>query len=341
MFKENDVHKIIDSYLYNENKMRLILISFFMMLIASSSLIGGTPHIVTGKTFNHDASVPSNGTITFIAYISSRPGEVQTNNSVGCGYSSGNWYIGAGNFTSAWSVGDVLHVDFSNTVVGGTGTINCTLTSTDPDITPDVILANATVPVELASFFTSVNGLTAELIWSTATEVNNYGFEIEKRVVSDQLTAVSTWQTVGFVQGAGTSNVQHAYSFTDHVTESGTYAYRLKQLDNSGTFKYSQATEVTTEVPKVFTLNQNYPNPFNPATTIVYRLPECVKVTLEVFDEIGRLVKVIFTGIQNEGEYSQSWDGTDNNGIKVSSGVYFYKMKTNSFSCTKKMMFIK
>jgi len=93
--------------------------------------------------------------------------------------------------------------------------------------------------------------------------------------------------------------------------------------------------------PKEYSLVGNYPNPFNPTTTIVYRLPERAEITLEVFDIIGRLVKVVFTGTQNEGEYSQSWDGTDNNGIKVSSGVYFYNMKTNAYVCSKKMMYIK
>jgi hypothetical protein len=95
------------------------------------------------------------------------------------------------------------------------------------------------------------------------------------------------------------------------------------------------------DFPKVYSLVGNYPNPFNPTTTIVYRLPERAEVTLAVFDIIGRLVKVIFTGTQNEGEYSQSWDGIDNNGLKVSSGVYFYKMKTDSYMYAKKMMLLK
>ncbi len=95
------------------------------------------------------------------------------------------------------------------------------------------------------------------------------------------------------------------------------------------------------EIPRDYSLVGNFPNPFNPTTTIVYHLPECTDVTIEVFDMIGRSVKVLYSGTQKPGEYLLNWDGTNNNGSKVSSGVYFYKMKTNAYTSTKKMILLK
>ena len=95
------------------------------------------------------------------------------------------------------------------------------------------------------------------------------------------------------------------------------------------------------DIPKEFSLVGNYPNPFNPTTTIVFRLPENSEVTIEIFDIIGRLVKTFYNGTQKPGEYLLSWDGTNDNGLRVSSGVYFYKMKANTYVCSKKMLLIK
>jgi hypothetical protein len=124
-----------------KNKMKQTLLPLFLLSIVYSYAFAGTPHIVTGRIMNPDASVPADGSMTFIAYITVRPGEVQTQGSLGNGYSGGYWYIGAGNFPTAWSIGEILHVDFTNTLTGMKGSIDYTLTSSDPDMTPDVTLA--------------------------------------------------------------------------------------------------------------------------------------------------------------------------------------------------------
>jgi hypothetical protein len=129
--------------------MNRFLFSLFFLLLGASSSYSGIPHIVTGRIFNSDASVPVDGSITFNAYITSRPGEVQTQISTGNGYTSGYWYVVAGNFATAWSVDEVLHVDFTNTVTGKQGSIDYTLTSSDPDITPDVTLEGLRVKVKV------------------------------------------------------------------------------------------------------------------------------------------------------------------------------------------------
>jgi hypothetical protein len=197
--------------------------------------------------------------------------------------------------------------------------------------------SNVPLPVELSSLTASVNDLAAELKWSTATEVNNYGFEIERRTVSDQLSAVSSWQKVGFVNGNGTSNIQHSYSFSENITVSGTYAYRLKQIDNNGSFKYSQETEVTIEVPKVFTLSQNYPNPFNPTTNIEFTMATDGKAVLKVYNALGQEVAELFNGEAQAGRIIQ----THFDASRLASGVYFSRLEADGKSLVKRMMFVK
>ena len=170
--------------------------------------------------------------------------------------------------------------------MGGTGTANTTgsITSTGTLSSDSIFtLANNSggtnpLPVELTSFIASVSNLTTVLAWKTATEVNNAGFDVERKPLPNPpLTGEGTkgWGRVGSVAGAGTSNTPHNYSYTDNVGTAGTYSYRLKQIDHNGTFTYSQEVQVQVGVaPKVFGLAQNYPNPFNPTTTMQFTGPE-------------------------------------------------------------------
>jgi hypothetical protein len=138
------------------------------------------------------------------------------------------------------------------------------------------------------------------------------------------------------VQGNGTSNAPHEYSFTDQYHSSGRFVYRLKQLDNDGTFKYSQESEVAIEVPKVFALNQNYPNPFNPATTISFSLSSKSFVSLKVFDPLGREVSILLAEELPAGTYTRQWNGNN-----LPSGVYFYRLHAGSFTETKKLVLLR
>jgi hypothetical protein len=145
------------------------------------------------------------------------------------------------------------------------------------------------------------------------------------------------WSKIGFVEGSGTSNSPKSYSFTDANLTSGTYIYRIKQIDHDGMYKYSTETEVSVAVPHVFTLGQNYPNPFNPTTTIEFTLAEDSKVSLKVFDMLGREVATLVNGNLKAGTIHQ----VPFNATTLSSGLYFYRLETEGGSLMKKLMLLK
>jgi len=193
------------------------------------------------------------------------------------------------------------------------------------------------LPVEMTSFTAVAQKTSALLAWSTATEVNNYGFEVERSGISNTGLGTMNWQKFGFVNGAGTSNARHEYSFTDKNVPPGRYMYRLKQIDRDGSFEYSQSVEVEVgTVPHVFSLSQNYPDPFNPTTTINYSLPSDEKVRLAVYDILGNEVGVLVNGEHTAGSHQAAFSGAN-----LASGIYFYKLESSGQTIIKKMILLK
>jgi hypothetical protein len=198
------------------------------------------------------------------------------------------------------------------------------------------------LPVQLVSFTAAGSRGGAELRWSTATETNNYGFEIERRSVSVGQTFLSVrsdeWLKVGFVPGAGTSTSPREYSYTDEGVAPGRYAYRIKQIDNGGAFQYFGAVEVEIgAMPNAFTLAQNYPNPFNPSTTISFTLAQNGHAALKVFDMLGREVMVLFDREAQAGQlYTATFDAS-----RLATGVYIYTLESNGQRLIKRMNFVK
>jgi myo-inositol-hexaphosphate 3-phosphohydrolase len=187
------------------------------------------------------------------------------------------------------------------------------------------------LPVELVYFTGNLNGNNVELRWRTETELNNYGFDIER--TKDN----SDWLTIGFVEGHGNSNSPKQYSFIDSdVGLSGNYYYRLKQTDNDGTYEYSPVVSVEVDVPNNFYISQNYPNPFNPETRIDFSVPEKQLVSLRVYNTLGELVKVLVNELREAGSYSVEFDAS-----KLPSGVYVYRLQTIEFVVNKKMTLLK
>ena len=189
------------------------------------------------------------------------------------------------------------------------------------------------LPVELTSFTATAQQASALLAWSTATEVNNFGFNIERRAI-----ASSAWAKVGFVAGNGTSNATHNYTYADNNLSAGTYAYRIKQIDNDGTFKYSASTEVTVAgVPKELKLFGNYPNPFNPSTKVQFTVPENGNVRLSVYNVLGQEVATLFNGSAVAGNlYTTNFDAS-----RMASGLYFSVLEFGNQRITHKMLLTK
>lgn len=198
------------------------------------------------------------------------------------------------------------------------------------------------IPVELTTFKSYILGNDMQLEWSTATETNNRGFEIERK------TENSDWQIIGFKEGNGTTTEYQHYSFIDNLFEvSATkLSYRLKQIDYDGTFTYSNIIEIEL-LPGKFSLSQNYPNPFNPVTKIQYTVPQDVKgetsnVILKVYDVLGNEVVTLVDEYKPAGNYEVDFHNLETrHGVSLPSGVYFYQLRAGDFVETKKMILLR
>lgn len=188
------------------------------------------------------------------------------------------------------------------------------------------------VPVELAEFRSSQKADVVNLFWSTRSETNNYGFEIQKSEVRNQK---SEWKTVGFVKGSGTTTETKSYQFSDKLGKTAV-SYRLRQLDLDGKDSYSQILVVEPQLPTVFAMEQNYPNPFNPVTNIPIAIPVAGQISMKVFDILGREVATLLNEKREAGFYTVQFDGA-----KLSSGVYFVRLESAGKAAIKKLTLLK
>jgi hypothetical protein len=197
------------------------------------------------------------------------------------------------------------------------------------------VSAVGALPVELTTFTATVTIDNIQLNWTTATEVDNYGFEILRQSAKGGQN--DRWSLLGFVEGHGNSNSPKEYSFVDESVFPGLYQYRLKQIDTDGSFEYSEIIEVQFGVvPTEYVLEQNYPNPFNPSTVISYSIPTASNVSVKVFDVLGNLIASLVNQNQEAGNYKINF-----NAGELSNGMYLYKIQAGSFIAIKKMLLIK
>ncbi len=186
----------------------------------------------------------------------------------------------------------------------------------------------APLPVELTSFTATVIDGGVMLNWATATEINNYGFEIEASVNG-------SWNVVAFVNGHGNSNSSNEYTYFDN---SGATSYRLKQIDNNGGFEYSDVITVSGSLAKT-ELYQNHPNPFNPSTQISFSLANAGNVNISVYNALGQKVAELVNGNMNAGTHNVEFNTSSR--LAIASGLYFYKLETANYSKTMKMLLVK
>ncbi len=190
--------------------------------------------------------------------------------------------------------------------------------------------SQAPLPVELTSFESTVSGNKVHLNWQTATEVNNFGFGVERKTGSEN------WMRIGFIQGSGNSNSPKEYSFTDEPKGGKEFKYRLRQIDFNGAYEYSWTVSALLENVNQFILDQNFPNPFNPVTKISYTIPQGTVVRLKIYDMLAKEVAELVNSFQEAGRYEVTFDGS-----YLSSGTYFYKLEAGYFSEVKKLILIK
>ncbi len=216
--------------------------------------------------------------------------------------------------------------------VSHSGTLAKSLAKTDAnDQAFSLIVSgdNTPLPVELTSFnVQTVKNSKVELTWKTATEVNNYGFEVERKLNNN-------WEKIGFVNGYGNSNSPKNYSFIDNNLEGNKFVYRLKQIDIDGTYEFSKEIEIEV-IPNKYSLEQNYPNPFNPTTSIRFTLPESTNAKIVVYDVLGKVVKNLLNEKLEAGYHNVNFDAS-----KLGSGLYIYTLETRNFTKVRKMLLLK
>lgn len=189
---------------------------------------------------------------------------------------------------------------------------------------------NLVVPVELISLSASAAGNSVILSWKTSTELNNSGFEIQRRAGS------ALWVTAGFIKGAGTTTIGAQYSFTDSGLPQGKYYYRLKQIDINGSFEYSHVIETEIGTPSEFHLFQNFPNPFNPETVISFSLESDGRAVVKIFDINGSEVTTLIDEQRSKGLHSIRLDASG-----LATGIYFYSLRAGESYSVRKMLLLK
>jgi glucose/arabinose dehydrogenase len=187
------------------------------------------------------------------------------------------------------------------------------------------------LPVELVNFKGKYLDNQVIISWETATELMNYGFELERSVNSDD------WNKIAFIPGNGNSSSPKYYEYTDNdLHSSGVFKYRLMQIDTDGSFEYSYEIFINVNSPARFSLMQNYPNPFNPSTTINYSVPVKAYVSIIIYDVLGNQLETLINEEKQAGNYEILF-----NADEFSSGIYYYRIQANDFIDVKKMTILK
>jgi hypothetical protein len=307
------------------------------LVFTFSTSVLGTPTILTPHNFNGGLYGP-------MAVTMPAPGRasvnIEYNSTAGLGTVVPSTYL------------DVVTLRFPVTDLTGNGLLRWrTLTPNRTNVFQDdnsSLVTTGTfhnldepLPIQLSSFTGSATGQGMVLLqWSTLTETNNYGYEVEKGTA-----ALSGYAAVAnsFVPGHGTSAIPRDYSFVDSTAGEGTWYYRLKQIDLDGTLHYTGGIRVDVltgvsedPLPKEFALNQNFPNPFNPATVIAFALPQASHVRLEIFNLLGERVGTLVDEMRQPGHYTVRFDGT-----ALASGMYFYRLTAGEVKMMKRMLLVK
>ena len=192
-----------------------------------------------------------------------------------------------------------------------------------------------TVPVQLFSFTAQVERDGVKLRWVIAYASSNFGFEIQHSKNK------SNFEKIGFVSSVSVTTDSKIYSFIHRPADFGTHYYRLKQIDINGSFEHLGLLQVVVSRPENFELSQNYPNPFNQGTLIQYQLNAMEHTVLVIYNLLGKNIRRLVDEQQGPGYYSVMWNGKNDAGVTVPSGVYIYELRTSNFVAHKRMILMK
>ncbi len=298
------------------------------------------PSAVTGNYSNSYWSVIPTGSLTGTTYdVTINFGDNETYtittpsvNTRLAKYNATYWYV----FVAPGTAALQTELNYANTWAKTRGVNSFTNFALTDETSP--------MPVEMCSFDAVIMKRDVQLNWSTCSEVNNRGFDIEKRVFNPAAGEYYPWIKAGFVDGHGTTNEQQYYKFNDYKLATGKYQYRLKQIDFNGNFEYHNLNspgEVAIGTPLTADLFQNYPNPSNPSTKVDFQIPFAGRVSLRIYDITGKEVATIVNAQMDAGYYTAEF-----NGANLASGVYFYRLIAesnagSSFNKTMKMILVK
>ena len=196
------------------------------------------------------------------------------------------------------------------------------------------------VPVELIAFTASDEGGQVRLHWATASETDNLGFNLYRKVARDSTRSRLNDR---LIDGAMNAQTLHDYEYRDHlVQENQQYFYWLSDVSAKGLeIMHGPISVLTGTLPDAYALQQNYPNPFNPTTSIAYTVKDPGPVQVRVFNIRGQLVRELANGVQSAGPHSVMWDGCDANGLQVPSGTYLCSMEAGNYHAVIKMTMTK
>ncbi|MCG3118726.1 MAG: hypothetical protein ALAOOOJD_00982 [bacterium] len=192
------------------------------------------------------------------------------------------------------------------------------------------------VPVELSSFSaTIVESQRVLLNWKTASEQNNVGFNVlRSRTEAGKYEKINDKLIPPRHDGE--------YEFADaSVDAGGKYFYKLESIDRDGQVQLHGPIQITIALPQSFALEQNYPNPFNPSTNLRFELPKAAIVTLSIYNSLGQEVRRLINGQTPAGYHTIVWNGKDQQGRVLPSGLYHYRLQAGDYVATKKMILAK
>ena len=325
--------------------LRIYIFLLWMMtaVVFISPAMAQVPHIVYGEVRNNDSSIPGDEEIIFNAFIHSHSQQVLTKNTLGqtglYSYPLSSpqalyWLIQCSDFSSDWSIGDVLEVQIENVQTGEQKIVQVTLTDA-----PSQNMGLSVLPVELRSFTASYENQMVVVRWITGEETNCLGFNLHR---SEERDGLYRRINKDLLEAQGGVGINQEYEYEDFTAKTNeTYYYKLEEVARDGARTFYGPTRVLcggTEIPRRFDVSQNYPNPFNQRTKFRLDLPHDARVSVKFFDVQGAVVRVLWDEDMSAGSRVLSWDGSDVYARPLPSGIYICKITADSERFVKKFI---